>query len=396
MIVAKRRLSLLILVCLAAVVALIACLIVGRQMRVHAENQWLLRAQADAARASDAIRVSLEKSMVSLRSFSALFHSRYTVTSRKFESAVETLEPWIFEFPFSAVAYAERTRRAGRTALEARLGGPLTVVGEATPAADRYAHFAVTHLSDPSGFFKAGDDLTSVPEIEAAVLTAFRAPSQVVVGPSFATSEGGHGIMLAFSAPNGEAMGVLAARLDLGEFLEEAVAAHAPRGLVLRLAERDTESRASTVINPVIGAMSPPPQARKTIPIRMSHGKANWELYWDVMPAYEMGPDFAQATAFEVSGISLTLLIAAVLGFLLNQNARVHRMVKQRTAELVQSETSKTHLINSLEGIVWEGDVATLRFGFVSQQAERLLGYPAEEWVTMSPSQTMPSRLMIR
>ena len=382
MIVAKRRLALLLLVCLAACVALTACLVAGRQMRADAETQWLLRAEADAARSSDAIRVSLEKSMVSLRSFSALFHSRYPVDSQKFERAVETLEPWIFEFPFSAVAYAERTARAGRTALESRLGGPLTVVGEAAPAADRYAHFPVTLLSDPEGYFKVGDDLTSVPEIEAAVLTAFRAPSQVVVGPSFETGQGGHGIMLAFSAPNGEALGVLAARLDLGEFLEEAVAAHAPTGLVLRLAERDTESRASTVINPVIGGLSPPPQARKTIPIRMSHGKANWELYWDVMPAYEMGPDFAQATAFEVSGISLTLLIAAVLGFLLNQNARVHRMVKQRTTELQQSETSKTHLINSLEGIVWEGDIAALRFGFVSQQAERLLGYPAEQWVS--------------
>lgn len=37
-------------------------------------------------------------------------------------------------------------------------------------------------------------------------------------------------------------------------------------------------------------------------------------------------------------------------------------------------------LIDSIDGIVWEVDVATFRFTFVSQQAERLLGYPRDAW----------------
>ena len=39
-------------------------------------------------------------------------------------------------------------------------------------------------------------------------------------------------------------------------------------------------------------------------------------------------------------------------------------------------------LVSSVDGIVWEADARTLQFSFVSQQAERLLGYPIERWLT--------------
>jgi PAS domain S-box-containing protein len=38
-------------------------------------------------------------------------------------------------------------------------------------------------------------------------------------------------------------------------------------------------------------------------------------------------------------------------------------------------------LIATLDGIVWEADAATFRFTFVSEQAERLLGYPVSAWL---------------
>jgi PAS domain S-box-containing protein len=38
-------------------------------------------------------------------------------------------------------------------------------------------------------------------------------------------------------------------------------------------------------------------------------------------------------------------------------------------------------LVNSVEGIVWEADAATFQFSFVSDQAERILGYPVERWL---------------
>lgn len=39
-------------------------------------------------------------------------------------------------------------------------------------------------------------------------------------------------------------------------------------------------------------------------------------------------------------------------------------------------------LLQSIDGIVWEADAETLKFIFVNNQAERLLGYPVRQWLT--------------
>ena len=46
-------------------------------------------------------------------------------------------------------------------------------------------------------------------------------------------------------------------------------------------------------------------------------------------------------------------------------------------------ETPKLYskLVDSLDGIVWEADAETFRFTFVSRQAEKILGYPVDEWL---------------
>lgn len=54
--------------------------------------------------------------------------------------------------------------------------------------------------------------------------------------------------------------------------------------------------------------------------------------------------------------------------------------VAERTAELRTSEQRYASLVNSVEGIVWEGDIATFSFTFVSPQAEKILGYPRDTW----------------
>ncbi|MCA9500133.1 MAG: PAS domain S-box protein [Nitrospira sp.] len=46
-----------------------------------------------------------------------------------------------------------------------------------------------------------------------------------------------------------------------------------------------------------------------------------------------------------------------------------------------QSRRDFLTLVNSLEGIVWECEFPSYRFTFVSQEAERLLGYSVDEWL---------------
>jgi PAS domain S-box-containing protein len=50
-------------------------------------------------------------------------------------------------------------------------------------------------------------------------------------------------------------------------------------------------------------------------------------------------------------------------------------------AESVAAQQRFRDLVNSVEGIVWEAD-ASFQFSFVSKQAERVLGYPVERWMS--------------
>jgi PAS domain S-box-containing protein len=55
---------------------------------------------------------------------------------------------------------------------------------------------------------------------------------------------------------------------------------------------------------------------------------------------------------------------------------------KQAEEKLKLSSEKFQNLVNSTGGIVWEADAKTFNFTFVSQEAERLLGYSLEEWKT--------------
>src|SRR4030095_5672584 len=62
--------------------------------------------------------------------------------------------------------------------------------------------------------------------------------------------------------------------------------------------------------------------------------------------------------------------------------------VAERTLELSRTTTEALatqqrfrDLVNSVGGIVWEADAETFVFSFVSEQAERILGYPVEHWL---------------
>jgi PAS domain S-box-containing protein len=56
--------------------------------------------------------------------------------------------------------------------------------------------------------------------------------------------------------------------------------------------------------------------------------------------------------------------------------------LKQTQEALRQSQLNYKALVDSVDGIVWEADARTFQFSFVSKQAERILGYPVERWLT--------------
>jgi PAS domain S-box-containing protein len=55
-------------------------------------------------------------------------------------------------------------------------------------------------------------------------------------------------------------------------------------------------------------------------------------------------------------------------------NAQLHASVQEARERF-------GHLVEGLDAIVWEADPVTLRFTFVSQRAEAILGYPVDRWL---------------
>ena len=68
-----------------------------------------------------------------------------------------------------------------------------------------------------------------------------------------------------------------------------------------------------------------------------------------------------------------TLVIAAM------RNVTERKLAEEARRKAQQQYES---LVHSIDGIVWECNYPSLQFTFASKQAERILGYPAEEWMT--------------
>jgi PAS domain S-box-containing protein len=50
-------------------------------------------------------------------------------------------------------------------------------------------------------------------------------------------------------------------------------------------------------------------------------------------------------------------------------------------ASIAEWRTETEFLVRSIRGIVWEADPKTIQFTYVSEDAERILGYAREEWL---------------
>ncbi|MEX2515978.1 MAG: EAL domain-containing protein [Gammaproteobacteria bacterium] len=56
------------------------------------------------------------------------------------------------------------------------------------------------------------------------------------------------------------------------------------------------------------------------------------------------------------------------------------RKQAENTLQILQQDHEA--LLNSIEGVVWEADADTFEFSFISQQIERLLGFPISNWLS--------------
>jgi PAS domain S-box-containing protein len=60
---------------------------------------------------------------------------------------------------------------------------------------------------------------------------------------------------------------------------------------------------------------------------------------------------------------------------------QIEEQLRYSAQALKDSLLRYENLVNSVDGIVWQADLPSLRVTFVSEQSERILGYPADRWI---------------
>lgn len=91
---------------------------------------------------------------------------------------------------------------------------------------------------------------------------------------------------------------------------------------------------------------------------------------------------FASARLLRNRVLGLTgLALAMVLPVALLLGHRAGRRITRSEQQARRVAERYEDLMHTVDGIVWEADAATFRFTVVSRQAERLLGYPVEQWI---------------
>jgi PAS domain S-box-containing protein len=77
-----------------------------------------------------------------------------------------------------------------------------------------------------------------------------------------------------------------------------------------------------------------------------------------------------------IGGVALMVLVLAIL------TSFVDRRFSAQSAELQRSEQSFRQLVESAQVILWRGGVDRTDFSYINQEAEDLLGYPTQAWLS--------------
>ncbi len=82
-----------------------------------------------------------------------------------------------------------------------------------------------------------------------------------------------------------------------------------------------------------------------------------------------------------LGGFIITSLTSIGLLIISGRTLRTEKLVRIRTQALTESEAQYRELIQAQLAIVWRADPKTLKFTFVSNEAEKILGYPVAQWL---------------
>ena len=305
----------------------------GREIGEQAELERQERARYQATRVTAELDRALSQTEATLRALAALFYSSDRVTGVELAEAARVARGQSLDYSFDALAFAVRVLRPERVALERGGGQDLTTLHGAR-APEVYESFPVV-LATGERVLAKRVDLASSDATRAAVASAYRLPSSVIMGPSF-SHDGIWWSVMAIAAPNGDQDGVLVGLLNVTN-LFNSISQGIPTGLRLELHQDDTAWASDGVEHRVLGHDDASEHSSGDFVIRLTHGQARWQLHWTVQPEFEAGPRRQLANVLMLGGSLLSLTVALLLAVLLAQNVRIRNRVKLRTQELAKA-----------------------------------------------------------
>ena len=316
-------------------------LAIGQRLEDKAIQSWIRQAELDAAASTIAAQSWLAQSETIISGLALGFKNPNRITTDEFKNMVIQAEEWNLEFSLDAVAIVERVPRSGRQEMENKFNHSFLHASlPGIPVPDAYDHMVVIESSDTDGLLRPYVDLLTFEEMGNVVKTAWRIPKKAIMGPSFIANNK-HFTLVGIGVPDYQQDTVIIGRVNLSDMIDVLRANHVPDGIVLRLTERDSETRAGTLDRPIFGSLKPADDVLHTLTIRVTRGQARWNYNWDVNKDYRGGAPKANATMVQIGGLIITILVVYSIGALSVQNAIIRRTVAERTQNLTQEAADR-------------------------------------------------------
>jgi len=240
------------------------------------------------------------------------------------------------------------------------------------------SQYAETRESNKPIYFNSVADVANKLDFDARVVTVSGKNEMLIFMPVVETGEKSCQCL----------QGLIAEVFNINKFVEASLDKRNIEHLVIKIFDDQSEGRQRQAIFQSYNIRELSDPLALANHDTMILGDEKWLL--EITPDKKFLNEYYSWPVWELlaGGMFLTCFMSIGLLVLTGQNESVRSEVDKRTKELkksnkqhIASEQQFRKLVQTQSAIVWRADPVSLRFLFVSDEAESLLGYPVEQWI---------------